>query len=232
MYTVYKHTSPSNKVYIGITNQNINQRWRKGNGYRHSPHFMSAIKKYGWDAFEHEILYEGLTQKEAEEKEIQLIKEYDSTNPQNGYNCDSGGNVRRKHSPETIEKIRAAHIGMKYPPEFGEKISKAKKGTKCALNHKVSEETRKIISEKNKGRFSGEKNYFYGKRYCGKDNKNSKVVSKYDLEGNFIECRECAEAFSKEMGKKNAVNITDVCRGKRKTAYGFKWKFGNGADEK
>jgi hypothetical protein len=30
-YTVYKHISPSNKVYIGITTEiNINKRWKNG----------------------------------------------------------------------------------------------------------------------------------------------------------------------------------------------------------
>lgn len=32
-YTVYKHISPSNKVYIGITSRKPELRWRKGNGY-------------------------------------------------------------------------------------------------------------------------------------------------------------------------------------------------------
>lgn len=56
-YCVYKHTSPSNKVYIGITSQEPERRWKNGNGYKKNLYFTKAIKKYGWDNFAHEILW-------------------------------------------------------------------------------------------------------------------------------------------------------------------------------
>lgn len=31
-YTIYKHISPSNKAYIGITSQQPNKRWQNGYG--------------------------------------------------------------------------------------------------------------------------------------------------------------------------------------------------------
>lgn len=43
-FTVYKHTSPSNKVYIGITSQSVIKRWGSGHGYRHNEYFFRAIK--------------------------------------------------------------------------------------------------------------------------------------------------------------------------------------------
>lgn len=70
-FKVYMHISPSKKVYIGITCEaNIEDRWKKGKGYKHSPHFTTAINKYGWDNFKHLILYTNLTQDEACEKEL------------------------------------------------------------------------------------------------------------------------------------------------------------------
>ena len=33
-YTVYKHTSPIGKVYIGITKMNPIRRWSNGKGYK------------------------------------------------------------------------------------------------------------------------------------------------------------------------------------------------------
>ena len=69
-YIVYKHTSPSGKVYIGITGRTVKERWGKnGNGYKYCPYFYRAIKKYGWDNIKHEILYEGLTEDERSPKE-------------------------------------------------------------------------------------------------------------------------------------------------------------------
>lgn len=77
-YTVYKHTTPSNKVYIGITSQNVNKRWQNGYGYTGSKYFSRAISKYGWDNIRHDILYENLTKERACEIEIELIDKYKS----------------------------------------------------------------------------------------------------------------------------------------------------------
>lgn len=90
-YCVYKHTSPSGKVYIGLTCQNPATRWRGGEGYRRNTFFYRAIRKYGWVNFKHEILFDGLSKAEACDMEIALIKSHDSTNPQKGYNTSTGG---------------------------------------------------------------------------------------------------------------------------------------------
>lgn len=78
MYTVYQHKNKINgKIYIGITMQKPEVRWGKnGNNYKSSPHFYSAIQKYGWDNFEHNILFTGLTKEEAclKEQELKLCR--------------------------------------------------------------------------------------------------------------------------------------------------------------
>ena len=56
MYSVYKHTTPNGKVYIGITGKEPEKRWMKGRGYQNNPHFSHAIKFYGWENIEHEIV--------------------------------------------------------------------------------------------------------------------------------------------------------------------------------
>lgn len=104
-YIVYIHKFPNNKVYIGITRENPERRWRKGKGYRHNTYLTDAVKKYGWENIKHEILYENLTKEQAEEKEIELIAQYDSTNREKGYNFDKGGSLAGKHSQETILKM-------------------------------------------------------------------------------------------------------------------------------
>lgn len=125
-YCVYKHTAPHGKVYIGITCQLPCQRWARGKGYRNNWHFYNAIQKFGWDNFQHEILYTGLTQEEAAQKEFELIAQYDATNEERGYNRDYGGTVRRPTSEETRRKLSAAHKGKattKGPahPQWGKK---------------------------------------------------------------------------------------------------------------
>lgn len=101
-YSVYMHTNLINgKVYIGKSFRNPVYRWGKdGSGYLrcsrghnkvNQRHFASAIKKYGWENFKHEVLFKGLSSKEASEKEKELIRQYESNNPSKGYNMTEGG---------------------------------------------------------------------------------------------------------------------------------------------
>lgn len=58
-YCVYKHTSPSGKVYAGITKLKPKYRWNNGKGYTRTDEqilFKRAIIKYGWDNFTHTII--------------------------------------------------------------------------------------------------------------------------------------------------------------------------------
>lgn len=128
-YVVYKHTSPSNKVYIGITRQNPpEKRWKNGNAYKYNKHFTNAIQKHGgWDNFKHEILFRGLTKEEAEQKEIELIAFYKSNQNKFGYNVANGGNCIGTVSEETKKKLSIAHTGKKLSPEHIEKIRKNSK---------------------------------------------------------------------------------------------------------
>ena len=91
-FTIYMHRNKiNNKVYIGQTCQAPEKRWGKnGIGYNKSPKFWHAIQKYGWDNFEHIILFQNLTAEQADEIEQKLIVLYNA-NGENGYNIQSGG---------------------------------------------------------------------------------------------------------------------------------------------
>ena len=111
-YIVYMHISPSGKRYIGITGLKLKRRVGKGgSGYKSCTAFYNAIKKYGWDNIQSKIIYAGLSQDEAVQKEKELIAMYDTTNPKKGYNISTGGesgNAGTHHitSEETKEKLR------------------------------------------------------------------------------------------------------------------------------
>ena len=132
MYTVYQHKNKINgKIYIGITSQKPEQRWgSQGCNYKSSPHFYFAIQKYGWDNFEHNILFTELTKEEACLKEQELIKEYNSMNREFGYNSTSGGDIFTMNE-ETKQKISQAMIG-----------------NQNGLGHPCSEEKKQILKEK------------------------------------------------------------------------------------
>ena len=137
-YSLYIHKFPNGKVYIGITNRKVERRWgREGYNYKNSKRIYNAILKYGWNNIEHIVLYEGLTKEEAQLKEIELIKQYNSTNKEFGYNTYLGGNLGGlgyKHTEEERQKIKDAlkttypNRNKKLTDEQKEKLSKAHLG--------------------------------------------------------------------------------------------------------
>ena len=74
-WSVYKHTLPDGKVYIGITSKSPSERWEDGFGYKEQHHFFKHIVKFGWDNIEHKIVTEGVSEKTARLIEKELIKE-------------------------------------------------------------------------------------------------------------------------------------------------------------
>lgn len=115
-YCVYAHINKINgKIYIGQTiyGDTPNMRWKNGYGYKRQEYFYNAIKKYGWDGFEHEIIASNLTEKEANNFEKLLIKELDTMNQNKGYNLSTGGDGISGHklSEETKKKISKSSKG-------------------------------------------------------------------------------------------------------------------------
>lgn len=88
---IYQITNLINgKIYIGQTN-NIQKRWAN-HRCNNDPNMViaRALRKYGIDNFKFEVLLRGLTPDEANQKEIELIKEKNSLVPY-GYNVATGG---------------------------------------------------------------------------------------------------------------------------------------------
>lgn len=115
-YIIYDHISPSGKHYIGQTCQKAEYRWGKnGIGYRECPVIYNAIKKYGWDCFEHRILFNELSKLEADMIEEDLIFYYKRIGK--SYNVTSGGEgvVGLRHSEETKKKQSEAKKGSNNP---------------------------------------------------------------------------------------------------------------------
>ena len=52
-YSVYMHTTPSGKRYIGITCQDPKIRWGNGYNYKKQPYFSNAINEFGWNNIKH-----------------------------------------------------------------------------------------------------------------------------------------------------------------------------------
>lgn len=168
--TVYCATNKINgKKYVGCTSRVFSKRMSRHlllAARGEDGPFMSAIRKYGPDAFEWEILEQGDAEYLFDERETHYIRKLRTRCP-DGYNLTDGGRgtlgykhtaetKRRKSeamtgkkmhlSEESVQKIRAAHVGKKVSPETRRKMSEAAKG------RKASPETRRRISEGNKGK--------------------------------------------------------------------------------
>lgn len=160
-YCVYKHTAPNGKVYIGVTGRNPKDRFLSGHGYKQNVLFWRAIQKYGWKNIEHEILQDGLEKDVAYDLEQFYIRQYDSTNPEKGYNCSiggKGGTLGCRMSDKTRENMSKAQSGRKLPEWVCKKISESHKGEKNPNYGKVtSEETKKKLSESIKRSFTPER---------------------------------------------------------------------------
>ena len=167
-WCVYMHTSPSGKVYIGITSGNPKDRWKNGFGYLKKnkngdytqPSMARAINKYGWDSFQHNILFENLSKQEAEHKERLFVAFWETNNPKFGYNIRGGGGSCGTMSEESRKKISESRMGEKNP-NFGKPLSlearqhlseiRTGEGNPFYGKH-LSDEHKQKISEANKGR--------------------------------------------------------------------------------
>ena len=74
-YKIYAHINKINgKIYIGQTSQkDVRRRWNNGWGYRNNYHFNKAIQKYGWNNFQHIVIFENLSLEVANIIEDELI---------------------------------------------------------------------------------------------------------------------------------------------------------------
>ena len=220
-YCVYMHTAPNGKRYIGITCcQPRNRRWQNGYGYVTQPRFYNAIKKYGWDNFEHTILEDDLTAAEAGEKEQEYISQYRTTDKKYGYNILVGGEVGYHLTDEQKEKISRANAGENngmfghhYTDEERKKMSELS----VWRGRKHTAETRKKISEYLKAHpetFT----------HWGKDHPMAKAIIQYDKDGNFVARYDTAVEAAQKTGASRS-GICTCAKGRIKTSNGYMWRY-------
>lgn len=151
----YLHIFPNSKIYVGTTQQEKPElRWKNGYGYRKNKHLYSAIYKYGWENVKHKVIV-CETLEEMWEKEKELIKKYDTTNPAKGYNHSLGGEKSSfgiVRTDEFKKKVSESHKDMSFTEEHRRHISESAKN-----KPPVSDETRRKISEACKGKGTGPK---------------------------------------------------------------------------
>lgn len=137
------------KLYIGQTIQSLNKRWRK---HKHDYKRLNyplyrAMRKYGSENFQIEILTECINQEELDAQERDYTDFYGAWFHQKGYVLKAG-NGQGALSEEMKKQIAKTNTGKKASEETKKKMSDARKGEK---NHfygkKHTEEIKQKLSE-------------------------------------------------------------------------------------
>lgn len=151
-YVLYEHRNKINgKRYIGITNSTTKRWYGKGKAYERCPYFGTAIKKYGWDNFEHNVLIRGLSADEASRLEKLYIKLLRTCEKPFGYNLAEGGiepptMLGKHHSEETRQKMREAALGRVISDKQRKQHSEAMKGKLVGSRNHMSTAVRCITT--------------------------------------------------------------------------------------
>ena len=231
-YCVYCHTSPSGKKYVGIS-CDPERRWRNGNGYEKNYLFTRAIKKYGWENFNHEILFDRLEYHAAAQIEKQIIADWHLTDPKCGYNLREGDNG--PFSEESAMKMSLSRIG-----------------NRNCVGNKPSDNTRRKISSSLKTYYSTHPQYFQGKTHSketieklknrvfsmetkqkmklnhadvtGAKNPSARPIIQMSMNGEIIErypfARLAAQKYNLDLS-----TIIKCCKGRNKSCGGYRWAY-------
>ena len=233
-YLVYKHTAPNDKVYIGITGFDPEYRWlNNGRGYKTQTTFFNAIIKYGWINFKHEILFDGLTEKEALDKEEELIQQYQSYDRRYGYNISLRG---AKYGENVNKEIKRRERGLKHIPsvpkwaQMGRAVQKIDFQGNILEEYKSVREAATVLQENVESLRTRLKKYKileypeFTISYAP-----SKPVPKIEMltmEGESLKIFDTISDAYKFLGKTNKGHISQSCRGKRIDSYlGYKWRY-------
>lgn len=208
MAYIYQITNKINgKIYIGKTERTIQERWKEhcrdyAKEQCESRPLYRAMKKYGIENFSIELIEETNI---PEERETFWIEQKGSF--KYGYNATMGGDGKRYLDYDLIVSV----------------FQKVQNIT----------ETAKIIGidVHTVSRVLHDRSIYVPSSSEVNQKKLGKIVEQYDLNGNHIRSFPSTKTAAESLGKVTSTSkgatshISDVCKGKRKTAYGYIWKF-------
>ena len=227
-FILYKHTFPNGKVYIGITSKETAElRWRGGRGYQTQTLLANAIKEFGWENIQHEILYKNIPEEEISALEQAVIKEYKANCRDYGYNILEGGldgYVRVGQSVLMYDlngNFVRSFLTILDACDFlgvgqGGSISAACQGKRVSMY--------------------GYQWRFYQEDYPIKieavdlaSSRRVKQIKQYTKDGEYIQTFSSIVEASKATGA-GGPDIGKVCAGKRKSAGGYCWRYADDED--
>lgn len=203
---IYKITNDiNNKVYIGKTLASISERWKEhlsdmDKRKNEKRPLYAAMRKYGTSHFYIEEV-ERCSNDIINERECYWIDFYDSYS--NGYNATKGGDGKSYADVESI-------------------IDLWNKGKNIKEIHDITGHDHTTITNHliNYG-ITAEERQKRGRDYLRKavvmlDKNTDEVLKVFEMVAD-------TEVFLQKPGGRR--HVSEVCNGKRKTAYGYKWKY-------
>ena len=213
-YYIYKATNKINeKSYVGQTVDYRSRVWQHQRCYeKENCKFHDAIKEFGFDNFDWEILKTCENKKEADQSERYYIEYYNSY--RDGYNENKGGVGGHNAVPVVCLSLNG---------EFVKRYDSAADAEKDGFNN-----VNVILCCKNKlytckkHLFMFEEDYLKhgAKKYTKPESKCSKPVIQCDMNGNFINEFRSVQQAARETGS-SRTSISGVLTGKYKSANGF-----------
>ena len=208
MAYIYQITNDINgKIYIGKTEFSIEKRFKEhcNDAFRERNEkrpLYAAMRKYGIEHFHIELIEET---DNPTEREIFWIEQKQSF--KYGYNATMGGDGKKYID---YNLVVATYKEVENIAEVARQLGIDRSHVSTILhNYNVNITS---ANEMNQKRFG-------------------KIINQYNLQGEYIQSFPSAKSAAESLGKvtntsKGATShISDVCRGKRKTAYGYIWKF-------
>lgn len=205
MSYIYKITNLiNNKVYIGKTDFSVEKRWKEHcsdyykNKKEHRPLYC-AMKKYGINNFQIETIEE-CESFIASEREKYWIEYYGSF--KDGYNATRGGDGKCYVDTNIIFSLWDDGYNL------------------TQIHNITNYDTHTISAHLSNYGVSSEEKYKRGyqsrfKPIARIDKNTNQII---DVFSNIEEAKRC-------LNIKDNTHISEVCKGKRKTAYGYKWKY-------
>lgn len=216
--------------YIGITSIGLRNRWYahvscSRNLSSNNPMYKD-MKEFGESSFEIHEIESGLSKEEADAREKELIKIYNTKWP-NGYNLTDGG---FKNDRQLLPEGRSARISCKL------------RGVPKSSEHRLH------LSQSRIGKYKGADNAFYGKHHSDETILNlQKILSHgkvYQLDkksklvvGTFDSAAFAARYISENKlssAKVDTINarLCEVMNNDNRSAYGFMWRRDEGQSTK
>lgn len=192
----------NNKVYVGKTNFSLEKRFKEhckdafNRKYEKRP-LYSAMRKYGIEHFHIELLEETDNPIEREIYWIEQKRSY-----KYGYNATKGGDGKPYLDYDliisTYQKLHSMKDTAKEVGCCEDSVSNVLK-----INNIEALSSQEIIK-----------------------NRTSKPINQYDLDNNFIQTFPSTVAAARALNKESgASHLADCAKHRRKTAYGFIWRY-------